>query len=72
MNRWLDIALVATAVLVSAGYAAYSLGPKRIKDTFSRLATKYFGLRAAHWFTSARQDSHNCDKCPAHTEHKKT
>jgi hypothetical protein len=68
MNSWLDILLVAIAVTASIGYAAYSLGPKKLKQTYSRLATKYFGLRAAHWF---RRSAESCDNCPSNQAHKK-
>jgi hypothetical protein len=30
MNAWLDFALVAFAVIASAAYAIYALGPRRI------------------------------------------
>jgi hypothetical protein len=66
MNRWLDIALVAFAVLVSAGYAAYSLGPKSIKNTYSKVATKYLGLRAAKWFSPAADSCNSCSSGDAH------
>jgi hypothetical protein len=59
MNRWLDISLVTAAVLASLAYAIYSLGPRRIKDTYSRLATKYFGLRSAKLFSG----SNGCGNC---------
>jgi hypothetical protein len=64
MNRWLDIALVVTAVFASAGYAVYALGPKRIKNAYSRLATKYLGLRAARWFSKSA-GGHSCNNCSA-------
>ena len=64
MNRWLDIALVAAAVIASIGYAFYALGPRRIKDSYSRFATKYLGLRAARWFGGA-SGTQGCSNCPA-------
>jgi len=69
MNHWLDIALVAAAVLASAAYASYALGPKRIKNFYSRFATKYFGLRAARWFSG--NDEHSCNNCQSNTQHDK-
>ena len=67
MNRWLDIALVATIVVASLVYAVYSLGSKRIKDAYSRSATKYLGLRAANWF--ARSEPGSCSNCSSSSEH---
>ena len=69
MNHWLDIALVATAVLASAAYAIYALGPRRIKNIYSRFATKYFGLRAARWFSGANEPS--CHDCASNAQHEK-
>jgi hypothetical protein len=63
MNRWLDIALVSGAVVLSALYATYALGPRRIKQAYSRFATKHFGLRVARWFGGSQGPS--CDNCPA-------
>ncbi len=68
MNGWLDFSLVAFAVLASLGYAVYSLGSKRVKQAYSRFATKYFGLGAAKWF---RGSAASCDNCPAHEPQKK-
>lgn len=71
MNSWLDIALVAFAVVASVTYVVYALGPKRIKNAYSRFATKHFGLKAAGWFTKSAE---NCDNCSAnaHRERKHT
>ncbi|HTE42486.1 MAG TPA: hypothetical protein VK629_16810 [Steroidobacteraceae bacterium] len=66
MNKWLDIALVAIVVLASAGYALYLFGPRGLKNAYSKLATRYFGLRAAKWFVSKSGD---CGDCPSHDEH---
>jgi hypothetical protein len=68
MTHLLDISLVALAGIASAAYVAYALGPKRIKNVYSRLATKYFGLRAAKWFAPGKHDS--CSSCPSHDEHR--
>jgi len=68
MNAWLDIALVALAVIASVAYAIYALGPRRIKNFYSRVATKYFGLRAVKWFTP-RSDS-ECSNCSSRDEHR--
>ena len=68
MNRWLDIFLVAIAVLASAAYAIYALGPKRRKDVYSRFATKHFGLRAARWLAG---DNQSCNNCSESTQHEK-
>jgi hypothetical protein len=70
MNRWLDISLVTAAVLASAAYAIYALGPKRIKSFYSRFATKYFGLRAARWFAPS-SGGHDCNDCSSKTSHEK-
>jgi len=70
MTRWIDILLVAVAVLAAAIYAVYALGPKRIKNAYSRLATKYFGLRAARWFAPPT-DGTDCDHCSANPQGKK-
>jgi hypothetical protein len=69
MNGWLDMILVALALLGSVSYVVYALGPKRIKNAYSRIATKYFGLRAARWFAGTKG---GCDNCAgnAHTERK--
>lgn len=67
MNVWLDIALVALAVVASAAYAIYALGPRRIKDAYSRFATKHFGLRAAKWFAPKTDSS--CSNCASRDEH---
>jgi hypothetical protein len=67
MNAWLDISLVALAVIASVAYAIYSLGPRRIKNAYSRLATKYFGLRAANWF-APKSDS-ACNNCASRDDH---
>jgi len=67
MNAWLDILLVALAVAAAAMYAIYALGPKRIKDAYSRFATKHFGLRAAKWF-APKVDS-ACNSCASRDEH---
>jgi hypothetical protein len=56
--------LVALALLGSVGYVVYALGPKRIKNAYSRIATKYFGLRAAKWFAGPKE---NCDNCAGNT-----
>ena len=70
MSSWLDIALVAAAVLASAVYAAYALGPRRLRDSYSKLATKYLGLRAARWFSSnGSGGTHGCHECSANTAH---
>ncbi len=66
MNRWLDVALVSLVVVASVMYAIYALGPKRIKNVYSRFATRYFGLRAARWF-SGSSDSHDCNNCASNT-----
>jgi hypothetical protein len=66
MSAWLDIALVGVVVLLSAAYALYALGPRQIKNVYSRVATKYFGLSAAKWFASKGSD---CGNCPSHDEH---
>ncbi|MBC7983887.1 MAG: hypothetical protein H7Y02_08540 [Candidatus Obscuribacterales bacterium] len=68
MNTWLDLALVVTIVLASAMYAIYALGPKRIRDTYTRFATKYFGLRAVRWFAPSTSGAHSCRDCPAHSD----
>jgi hypothetical protein len=68
MTHALDIALVVLAVSASAAYVVYALGPKRIKNVYSRLATKYFGLRAAKWFAPSKHSS--CNSCPSHEQHK--
>jgi hypothetical protein len=67
MTNVLDVALVALVVLASLAYAIYALGPKRIKNVYSRFATKYFGLRAAKWFAPSKHDS--CSNCPSHDDH---
>jgi hypothetical protein len=59
MNQWLDISLVAAAVLLSAGYATYAFGPKRLRDGVTRFVTKYFGLRSAKLFS----ESAGCGNC---------
>jgi hypothetical protein len=69
MNAWLDFALVALAVAASLGYAVYALGPRRIKDAYSRFATRYFGLRAARWFGGTSQDG--CNNCSANPHQEK-
>lgn len=69
IHSWLDFALVALAVLASVAYAVYALGPKRIKDAYSRFATKHFGLRAAKWF--APKAGGSCDGCNDHTGHRR-
>jgi hypothetical protein len=66
VNHWLDLFLVTLAVLASAAYAAYALGPRRLKNAYSRFATKYFGLRAARWF--ATDDA--CNNCSDKEHHK--
>ena len=71
MNTWLDFALVGLVVMASLIYAIYALGPRRIKDTYSRLATKYFGLRAAKWFAGTAENCNNCSANP-HQEKKIT
>jgi len=70
MSRWIDIALVTVAVLASMAYVIYALGPKRIKNFYSRFATKYFGLRAARWFAGTN-DGHSCNNCQSNTQHEK-
>jgi hypothetical protein len=67
MNSWLDILLVTLALLASVGYAIYALGPKRVKQAYSRFATKHFGLGAARWF---RHSADSCDNCPSNQAHK--
>ena len=67
MSTWLDFVLVAAAVVASAAYAIYSLGPNRIKNAYSRFATKHFGLRAAKWF-APKVDS-ACNNCSSRDEH---
>jgi hypothetical protein len=67
MNAWLDIALVAFALVASAAYAIYALGPRRIKSLYSRFATKHFGLRAAKWFAPKLDSA--CDQCASRDEH---
>jgi len=47
-----------------------ALGPKRIKNFYSRFATKYFGLRAARWFAGTN-DGHSCNNCQSNTQHEK-
>jgi len=64
MAAWLELTLVALAVLVSALYALYALGPKRLRDIYSRTATKYFGLRAARWF-AGKPSQPACHDCPS-------
>jgi hypothetical protein len=59
MNRWLDISLVAGAVLVSAVYSIYVFGPKTLRDNFTRFVTRYFGLRSAKLFSG----STGCGNC---------
>lgn len=71
MNSWLDILFVTIAVLASLAYAIYALGPKRIKNAYSRWATKYFGLRAARWFAGSASESHDCNNCAANTQGEK-
>lgn len=68
MNTWLDIALVALAVIASAAYAIYSLGPRRIKNAYSRFATKHLGLWAAKWF--APKSDAACNDCSSRDEHR--
>ena len=68
MPAWLDVAVVSIIVLIAVTYAVYSLGPKRIKNAYSRFATKYFGLRAAKWFAPSKHDS--CSNCPGNEDHK--
>jgi hypothetical protein len=58
-NHWLDIGLVTVAVAVSLGYAIYAMGPKKLRDWFTRWVTRYFGLRAAKLFSG----STGCDNC---------
>jgi hypothetical protein len=67
MSSYLDIALVTLAVMASAAYVLYALGPKRIKNAYSRLATKYFGLRAAKWFVP--KSTGECSNCPSRDDH---
>jgi hypothetical protein len=59
MNRWVDIALVACAVLLSLAYAAYTFGPKSLRDRFTRFVTRHFGLGAARYFSG----SAGCSNC---------
>jgi hypothetical protein len=60
MNRWLDIVLVAAAVFASAGYAVYALGNARVKNAYSRWATKHFGLRVARLFAGSKGGCGDC------------
>jgi hypothetical protein len=64
MNTWLDWLVVSGAVIASAAYVIYALGPKRIRAVYSRFATKYFGLRAARWFASSGHSCHDCAANP--------
>ena len=64
MNTWLDFTLVGLVVVASLIYAIYALGPRRIKDAYSRFATKHFGLRAARWFTGTEENCNNCSSNP--------
>jgi len=64
MNTWLDWMVVIGAVLASAAYLVYALGPKRIRDAYTRFATRHFGLRALRWFQSSH-GSHSCRDCPS-------
>ena len=69
MSTWLDFTLVGLVVATSVAYAIYALGPRRIKDAYSRFATKHFGLRAAKWFSGSAEDCNNCSANP-HQEKK--
>jgi hypothetical protein len=75
MHTWLDALLVTLAVIASVLYAAYALGPKKLRNVYSRYATKYFGLRAAKWFVTkpaASSDCSNCGERDVHLSSKKT
>lgn len=78
MNSVLDNALVGLALLVSAGYAVSSLGPKsvrrRLLGVLGRAAARapaYFGLRrmsqrlAAASMVKAQGACGGCDNCGA-------
>jgi hypothetical protein len=70
MSNWLDKVLVLIVVLASFGYVAYALGPKKLRNVYSRFATKHFGLRAARWFAgSTMKGSHDCHDCSARDVH---
>jgi hypothetical protein len=66
MNTWLDAIVIFGAVLASGVYLVYALGPKRIRDAYTRFATKHFGLRALRWFTPSKH-GHSCRDCPSST-----
>src|SRR5450755_656023 len=76
MNNILDDTLVGLALVVSAGYAVSSLGPRslrrRLLGALSRLTARapaFFGLRrTARWFASASDGKADgacggCDNC---------
>jgi hypothetical protein len=66
MNTWVDAVVVISAVLISIAYVVYALGPKRIRDAYTRFATKHFGLRALRWFTPSKH-GHSCRDCPSNS-----
>jgi hypothetical protein len=76
MNNILDDTLVGLALIVSAGYAVSSLGPRslrrRVLGALSRVAARapaFLGLRrTARWFESASDGKADgacggCDSC---------
>jgi hypothetical protein len=81
MNSILDYSLVGLALLVSAGYAVSSLGPRslrrRVLTALSRMAQRaptFFGLRrTAQWLAVASADKAQgacggCDSCGSEQE----
>jgi hypothetical protein len=76
MNGILDDFLVGLVLMISAGYAMYSLGPRSLRSrTFAALssvaarAPAFLGLgRMARWFAAASADKSKgacggCDNC---------
>ena len=65
MGGVLDMLVVACAVVASGAYAIYALGPRSVRDAYSKFATKHFGLRAARWFAgSGHGNCHDCNANP--------